>query len=75
MNEISLTVLDMRPGVIAGQGTRLERWGVLWCATEVVVVSLRPLDEWSFMSTHKHGNGEVVQITHFGCNLYVDSHP
>jgi hypothetical protein len=26
---------------------------------------------WSFLSTHKHGSGELVDICHVGCNLYV----
>lgn len=26
---------------------------------------------WSFLSTHKHSSGELVEVCHVGCNLYA----
>ncbi len=28
--------------------------------------------KWSFLSVHKHSSGEHLEISHIGCNLYVD---
>ncbi len=27
---------------------------------------------WSFLSDHKHSSGELVEVHHVGCNLYVE---
>lgn len=29
--------------------------------------------KWSFLSSHKHTSGDVIDICHLGCNLYVDN--
>lgn len=31
--------------------------------------------KWSFLSTHTHSCGENLQISHIGCNLFVDLAP
>lgn len=28
--------------------------------------------KWSFSSTHRHSCGDVLEVSHIGCNLYVD---
>ena len=25
---------------------------------------------WSFLSSHKHSSGEIVEVCHIGCNMY-----